>query len=103
LVSRPKQSAVASELIDHFSHSNETMHTVTSKQILSPVADAISQLIVLNAEAEMSNAPIPDLTGVAEAVADQVDKLVEVGLSMIEYGDKELKDEMPSACTEGMR
>ena len=77
------------------------MYTATSKQILAPVADAISQLIVINMEAEVNNSAIPDLTEVAGIVRSQAINLVSVGESMILSGDLELKSEMPHACAQG--
>lgn len=76
------------------------MYTATSKQILAPVADAISQLIVINMDAEANNSAMPDLTEVAGVVRAQAVNLVGVGESMIASGDLELKSEMPHACAQ---
>lgn len=77
------------------------MYTATSKQILEPVAEAISSLIMINAEAESKNAAMPDLTEVATTVEAQAENLVQVGKSMIQQGDDILKQEMPVACDKG--
>jgi vinculin len=77
------------------------MYTATAKQILSPVADAISQLIIINAEAESCNAAMPDLTDVAATVQQQAINMVQVGKSMMGNGDEQLQMTMPGACDQG--
>jgi hypothetical protein len=78
------------------------MYTATSKQILEPVAEAISALILINAEAESKNAPMPDLTEVAKTVEGQALNLVGVGKSMISPTDEQLGKEMIVACEKGL-
>jgi rRNA maturation endonuclease Nob1 len=78
------------------------MYTATSKQILEPVAEAISTLIIFNVEAESKNAPMPDLTDVAKSVANQAKQLTDAGKSMItDPGDEQLKKEITAACAKG--
>ena len=79
------------------------MYTQTTKQILAPVADAVSQLLVVKADAEINNTPMQDLTEVATVVDAQAQNLVGIGKSMAESSDDaQLKQEMPSACDESM-
>eukprot|EP00158_Paraphelidium_tribonemae_P007764 Partr_v1_DN28353_c1_g1_i1_m79701 putative Catenin (Cadherin-associated protein) len=76
------------------------MYTTTSKQIMAPVAEAISELMMINLEAESGNTLMPDLTDIASVVDAQARNLVNVGLSMLETGDAQLKVDMPPACDE---
>lgn len=76
------------------------MYTATTKTILSPIADAISALILINADAEQYNAAMPDLTEVGTVVETQAQNLIQVGQSMLEYGDDQLKAELPLASDE---
>jgi len=77
------------------------MHTASSRQILSPVADAISQLIIVSSDAETYNTPMQDLTEVATVVNSQAENLVQIGQSMLaSSNDEQLKHEMPQACSQ---
>ena len=80
------------------------MHSVTSRQILEPIAEAVSQLILINAEAEIRNAALPDLSEAAKAVDLQVQQLVNVGKALAEdaKADKQLADDMDQASGTGM-
>lgn len=77
------------------------MYTTTSKQILEPVAEAISALILINAEAESKSAPMPDLTEVSQTVESQALNLVGVGKSMMNPAEERLNKEMAAACDKG--
>ncbi len=77
------------------------MYTATAKQILAPIADAISQMMVLNLDAETLDCAMPDLTGVSELVKSQAANLAGVGRSMVADGDEELQRNMPPACDDG--
>lgn len=55
------------------------MFTKTAKEVLEPIAEAVSQLILLNSEAELHQTPIPDLREAGVAVRTQVCELVDVG------------------------
>lgn len=79
------------------------MHTLTAKQILTPVADAVSQLIVVSSDAETYNRPLQDLTDVAAVVQSHAKNLVEVGTSMANSSqDTQLKVDMKTACSQGL-
>ena len=77
------------------------MYTATAKQILAPIAEAISQMMVLNLDAETMDCAMPDLTQVSGLVKSQAENLAGVGRSMVADGDDELKRTMPGACDEG--
>lgn len=76
------------------------MYTATSKTVLDPLADAVSNLIVIVSDAESRNAAIPDLTGLATGVKTQVDNLVQVGRRIQDQqsSDSTLKQDMGYAC-----
>ena len=60
------------------------MLTATTKALLGPIADAVAQLIVITAQAELTGTGIPDLTDVAGLVAAQVHELADIGSSLID-------------------
>ncbi|KAJ3088662.1 hypothetical protein HK102_008242 [Quaeritorhiza haematococci] len=78
------------------------MHTTTSKQILEPLAEAVTQLILIISDAEINRTPIPDLSELARVVDDQVVNLVGVGTRIQNQSsaDEQLKADMPKACAE---
>jgi hypothetical protein len=80
------------------------MYTKTSKQVLSPLADAVSALIVIISESEISNTATPDLTQLAKAVDTQIQNLVVVAKKIAAQpsSDAKLQKEMPEACQEGL-
>jgi hypothetical protein len=80
------------------------MHTRTSKQVLAPLADAVSALIVIISESEVSQTPTPDLTQLAKAVDTQIQNLVVVAKKIAAQpsSDENLQKEMPIACQEGL-
>lgn len=74
-------------------------HTKTIEAILEPVAQQVSQLVILHEEAEGGLA-MPDLSAPVQAVSAAVQNLVLVGRqTMEESKDKVLKQEMPLAFT----
>jgi hypothetical protein len=81
------------------------MYTSTSKQILSPLAEAVFQLILTISDAEINNDPIPDLTQLARMVEDQTTNLVAVGTRIQNQAssDEAMKKDMPLACGEGKK
>ena len=81
------------------------MHTNTSKQILTPLAEAVFSLILIIAESEISNSPIQDLTKLASAVGAQITNLVKIGEKIMSQStsDDKLKEEMPKSCKEGIK
>ncbi|KAI9168609.1 hypothetical protein H9P43_007982 [Blastocladiella emersonii ATCC 22665] len=60
------------------------MLTATTKALLSPIADAVAQLVVITAHAELHRTPIPDLRDVAALVAEHVHKLASIGMGLID-------------------
>jgi hypothetical protein len=79
------------------------MHTKTSKQVLSPLADAVSALIVIISEAEETQSPTPDLSQLAKAVDSQIQNLIIVAKKIASQpsADISLQKEMPNACAVG--
>jgi vinculin len=72
-------------------------HTKTIENILEPVAQQVSRLVILHEEAEDGNA-MPDLSRPVQAVSLAVTNLVKVGRETINSSDDEiLKQDMPSA------
>ncbi|XP_072163078.1 vinculin-like [Diadema setosum] len=72
-------------------------HTKTIEAILEPVAQQVSQLVILHEEAQDGNA-MPDLSRPVMAVSAAVQNLVKVGKDTAESTqDKILKQEMPPA------
>ncbi|XP_078607598.1 vinculin-like isoform X13 [Branchiostoma floridae x Branchiostoma japonicum] len=74
-------------------------HTRTIESILEPVAQQVSQLVILHEEAEDGNA-MPDLARPVQAVCAAVQNLVKVAKETAETSqDVILKQEMPIAYT----
>ncbi|CAH1270145.1 VCL [Branchiostoma lanceolatum] len=74
-------------------------HTRTIESILDPVAQQVSQLVILHEEAEDGNA-MPDLARPVQAVCAAVQNLVKVAKETAETSqDVILKQEMPIAYT----
>ncbi|XP_065072400.1 vinculin-like [Rhopilema esculentum] len=72
-------------------------HTKTIEAILEPVAQQVSQLVILHEESE-SGTPIPDLSVPIQAVGAAVQHLIVVGQQTLKQSkDKVLKQEMPVA------
>eukprot|EP00045_Choanoeca_perplexa_P011866 m.127199 g.127199 ORF g.127199 m.127199 type:complete len:854 (+) comp15798_c0_seq1:147-2708(+) len=74
------------------------VHTISIEQVLSPIADKVSELIILDEQARQEGAPMPDLTPSAEHMALSIKNLCNVGRASMENGDDQLKTRMPSAC-----
>jgi len=72
------------------------MFTATTKQIISPIADVVSQLIVRNAEAEQNNSAMEDISEYASVVVAQIQNFSNVVMDIIgsQGSDEILKKEM---------
>jgi hypothetical protein len=77
------------------------MFTNTMKMIMTPVADSIAELMIVNAECDAQNLAMPDLTEVALVVKRQAETLIIVGREMLDHGDDILKQQMPKALADG--
>ncbi|XP_055532948.1 vinculin [Wyeomyia smithii] len=74
-------------------------HTKTIENILEPVAQQVSRLVILHEEAEDGNA-MPDLSRPVQAVSLAVTNLVRVGRETIHNSDDEiLKQDMPASLS----
>eukprot|EP00794_Sanderia_malayensis_P016841 gene16841-18540_t len=72
-------------------------HTKTIEAILEPVAQQVSELVILHEKSE-SGLPIPDLSGPIMAVGQAVQNLTLIGRQTLQGSkDKTLKQEMPVA------
>ncbi|KAJ3370801.1 hypothetical protein GGF31_003827 [Allomyces arbusculus] len=60
------------------------MLTSTTKALLDPISDAVAQLIVITAQAELGSTPIPDLREYAQQIAVNVDMLASAGESLLD-------------------
>ncbi|KAG5461579.1 MAG: Vinculin family-domain-containing protein, partial [Olpidium bornovanus] len=78
---------------------SRAMRTQSNKQVIEPIAHAVAQLVLLNSDAELRNAPIPDLRQVASVVEEQVAGLVQVGSQMMQSpeADETLRKDMSAA------
>ncbi|KAI8928410.1 Vinculin family-domain-containing protein [Entophlyctis helioformis] len=78
------------------------MFTKTSKQVLSPLAEAVSALIVIISDAEVNGTPTPDLSQLSKAVDAQVANLLGVADKIVAQpsADAALKADMPGVCAE---
>lgn len=76
------------------------MHTKTSKAILTPLADAVSTLIVIIAEAEISGHGTPDLSELSKVVVTQIMTLLQIArkIGNSTTADKQLRESMPMPC-----
>jgi hypothetical protein len=76
------------------------MHTVTSKLILTPLAEAVFQLILIISDADINETAIPDLSQLAKVVDGQIINLVAIGTKIQnqQTADEKLQLEMPKAC-----
>ncbi|XP_031434497.1 vinculin a isoform X2 [Clupea harengus] len=73
-------------------------HTKTIESILEPVAQQISNLVIMHEEGEVDGKAIPDLTGPVAAVQAAVSNLVRVGKDTVQTTeDQIMKRDMPSA------
>lgn len=79
------------------------MHTKTAAAVLRPLADAVSALIVIISDSEISGTPTPDLSKLSQAVDAQIKNLVNVARKIMEQpgSDAGLKTTMPPACNQG--
>ncbi|KAI9348096.1 Vinculin/alpha-catenin [Obelidium mucronatum] len=77
------------------------MFTKTAKSVIAPLAEAVSSLVLIISEAEISRAPMPDLSALARVVDDQISHLTGVGLRISQQAnvsDTQLKQDMPESC-----
>ena len=82
------------------------MHTKSSKLVLSPLADAVSTLIMIISESEISGTATPDLSKLSQAVdaqvclTKQIKNLVNVSTKITNQSssDSILKLQMPKGC-----
>ncbi|KAJ3260967.1 hypothetical protein HK103_006922 [Boothiomyces macroporosus] len=76
------------------------MHTKTSKQVLSPLADAVSALIIIISDSDINSTPTPDLSQLSKAVESQIQNLIVVAKKITNQptADLTLKELMPLAC-----
>lgn len=81
------------------------MHTVTSKLILTPLAEAVFQLILIISDSDINETAIPDLSQLAKVVDGQIVNLVAIGTKIQNQpsADDKLKREMPEACEMGLK
>ncbi|KAJ3094993.1 hypothetical protein HDU97_007360 [Phlyctochytrium planicorne] len=81
------------------------MYTATSKSILSPLAEAVTALILIISESEINKSPMPDLSALAKIVDDQIHNLVQVGkrIASQSTADEKLKSGMPEACDDVLK
>ena len=79
------------------------MNTLTKKNILSPIVEVISELIVLNEEVTENNVDFPDITNFASAVSKQVEHVIKIGYTYMENfkNDELLQKNLPIGCNEG--
>ena len=80
------------------------MHTKTAASVLRPLADAVTALILIISDSEITETPTPDLTKLSQAVDSQIKNLVNVARKIMDQvgADPILKNSMPSACNHGM-
>ncbi|KAJ1344053.1 hypothetical protein BSLG_001193 [Batrachochytrium salamandrivorans] len=78
------------------------MFTKTSKQVLAPLAESVSALIVIISDSELNGTPIPDLSLLSKALEAQLSNLLGVAAKIVQQStaDDQLKADMPAACEE---
>ncbi|KAL7753369.1 hypothetical protein RI367_001144 [Sorochytrium milnesiophthora] len=85
------------------------MLTNTTRQLIDPISDAVTQLVLIASQAQCNHTPIPDLRDVAPPVATQINELANIGLTLmnadaakIESGGivdiHDLEEAMKAAC-----
>eukprot|EP00048_Salpingoeca_helianthica_P020212 m.5458 g.5458 ORF g.5458 m.5458 type:complete len:866 (-) comp4536_c0_seq1:83-2680(-) len=74
------------------------LHTKSIEQVLLPISEQVSQLIILDEQTRVSGSPMPDLTAAAEAIGMATRNLVAVGREAMAAGDEQLRAQMPAAC-----
>lgn len=79
------------------------MITKTSKAVLTPLADAVTALIVIISDSEIAGTPTPDLSQLSKVVDAQIKNLTVVAnkITMQPNADPALKITMQIACTAG--
>ncbi|KAL2918920.1 hypothetical protein HK105_201754 [Polyrhizophydium stewartii] len=78
------------------------MFTRTAKQILSPLAESVSALIVIISDSEANGTPTPDLSQLSKAVETQLGNMLRIAKEIGGQpgADAELRAAMPGACDE---
>eukprot|EP00128_Syssomonas_multiformis_P002214 Colp12_sorted_trinity150504_noHs@19249 len=71
-----------------------TLTTQAQQQVLEPIAQQISQLIILEHEAEQNGVPMPDLSAAGEGVVGAVLNMVNIGREIGQTNDTELVEDM---------
>eukprot|EP00038_Savillea_parva_P008749 m.178914 g.178914 ORF g.178914 m.178914 type:complete len:1056 (+) comp14651_c0_seq1:157-3324(+) len=79
---------------------NTYIHTVSVEAVLAPIAQQLSNLIMIVARAEKAGTAIRDLTPFARSITKACDNLVSVGHASMAEGDDDLKTTMPRSCRE---
>ena len=76
----------------------------SSKQVLAPLAEAASALIVLTSDAELNGTPCPDLTQISQAIASQITNLLDIASKIggQPNADYDLKNSMKVGSTQGI-
>lgn len=76
------------------------MLTKTAKVVLLPLADAVSALIIVISDSQISSSPVPNLSPLASAVDGQISNLVRVAVRITQQAsaDQNLQACMPPAC-----
>eukprot|EP00128_Syssomonas_multiformis_P002215 Colp12_sorted_trinity150504_noHs@19250 len=75
-----------------------TLTTQAQQQVLEPIAQQISQLIILEHEAEQNGVPMPDLSAAGEGVVGAVLNMVNIGREIGQTNDTELVEDMQRSC-----
>ncbi|TPX30553.1 hypothetical protein SmJEL517_g05898 [Synchytrium microbalum] len=78
------------------------MYTVTTKEVLTPIAECVSELIQVVTDSQSKNTPLADLTALARIMDEQVQQLISVARSIQSNtpDDAILAQELPRACDE---
>lgn len=79
------------------------MYTVTTKSVLTPIAECVSELIQVVSESQIKDTPLADLSSLSRIMDDQVQQLITIARN-IQYNtpdDPVLGQELPKACDEG--
>ncbi|TPX44952.1 hypothetical protein SeLEV6574_g04182 [Synchytrium endobioticum] len=78
------------------------MYTVTTRSVLSPIAECVSELIQVVSESQARDTPLNDLSSLSRVMDEQVHQLITIARN-IQYGtpdDTILADELSKACDE---
>ncbi|KAI8913670.1 Vinculin/alpha-catenin, partial [Gorgonomyces haynaldii] len=78
------------------------MYTRTSKQILGPLAESVSALILIISDAEVRNKPTPDLSDLSRIIVQQIERLLTIAQKMAQQ-DSKTQEDMTQPCAEVSR